>query len=243
MRQPTGEHAGFVAQIEQLGVGGLLQSLPRLGQEPRIPHRNDRLRREVLQQCDLLFRKSPDLLAIDAEEALRNAIFAQRHPNRGAGITQLDHSNEPRGPKFGTQSGDIRNLDGVFAAPQTIGHAPWMDSDGQTDKLGQSNRNTMGRDYSIMCLLVGCKDAKSGSAQAHRLFEHRVEHGHKIAGRGVDDLQYLGGRGLLLQRLITFGFEFVALCRQLGQLALKITDGLLEMGQCAIWRRAHLRPR
>jgi hypothetical protein len=26
-------------------------------------------------------------------------------------------------------------------------------------------------------------------------------------------------------------------------LALKVADGLLEMGRCAIWRRAHLRPR
>jgi hypothetical protein len=60
--------------------------------------------------------------------------------------------------------------------------------------------------------------------------------------RGIDDTEHLGGRGLLRKRLITFSFEFVALCRQLGQLALKITDLLLKMGRCAILRRAHLRP-
>ena len=43
-------------------------------------------------------------------------------------------------------------------------------------------------------------------AQEHRLFEYRVEHRREVAGRGVDDLQYLDGRGLSLHRLVTFGF-------------------------------------
>ena len=37
------------------------------------------------------------------------------------------------------------------------------------------------------------------AAQTHRFFEHRIEHRRKIAGRGIDDLQHLGGRGLLFQ--------------------------------------------
>jgi hypothetical protein len=78
---------------------------------------------------------------------------------------------------------------------------------------------------------------------AASLFQHRIEHRPEVAGRGIDDTEHLAGRSLLSKRLITFGFEFVALCRQLSQLALKITDGRLEMGQCAIWRWAHLRPR
>ena len=38
-----------------------------------------------------------------------------------------------------------------------------------------------------------------------RLFQHRVEHRRQIAGRGVDHLQHLSGRGLLLQRLALLG--------------------------------------
>ena len=49
------------------------------------------------------------------------------------------------------------------------------------------------------------KDAERGFAQPHRLFQHRVEHRRQIAGRSVDNLQHLGGRGLLLQRLLLFG--------------------------------------
>ena len=43
----------------------LLQRLARLGHQPRILHRDDRLRGEVLQQRDLLLGERPDLLAID----------------------------------------------------------------------------------------------------------------------------------------------------------------------------------
>ena len=49
------------------------------------------------------------------------------------------------------------------------------------------------------------KVSRSGLAQPHRLFEHRVEYRREVAGRGIDDLQYLGGRGLLLQRLARLG--------------------------------------
>ena len=39
------------------------------------------------------------------------------------------------------------------------------------------------------------------------LLQDRIEHWRKVAGRGIDDLQYLGGRGLLLQRLARLGQE------------------------------------
>src|SRR5260370_20786201 len=39
----------------------------------------------------------------------------------------------------------------------------------------------------------------SGAAKGVCLFEHRVEDWGEVAGRGVDDLQYLGGCGLLIQ--------------------------------------------
>ena len=65
------EHRGEVAgrgidDLQYLGGRGLLlQRLARLGQEPRVLHCNDRLRREVLQQRDLLVGERPHLLAVD----------------------------------------------------------------------------------------------------------------------------------------------------------------------------------
>ncbi len=52
---------------------------------------------------------------------------------------------------------------------------------------------------------VSPQHAESGLTQPHRRFEHRVEHRREVAGRGVDDLQHLGGRGLLLQGLARLG--------------------------------------
>jgi len=49
------------------------------------------------------------------------------------------------------------------------------------------------------------KNAKRRLAQPCRLFQHRVEYRRQIAGRGIDDLQYLSGRGLLFQCFVRFG--------------------------------------
>jgi hypothetical protein len=49
------------------------------------------------------------------------------------------------------------------------------------------------------------------------------EHWCKIAGRGIDDLQDLGGRGLPLQRVGKFRFT-------LGKLTFQIGDDLLRIG-------------
>src|SRR6202043_4163905 len=54
---------GGVDDLQHLGGRGLLlQSLARLGQEPRVFHRDDRLRREVLQERDLLVGERSDFL-------------------------------------------------------------------------------------------------------------------------------------------------------------------------------------
>jgi hypothetical protein len=71
-----------------------------------------------------------------------------------------------------------------------------------------------------------------------RLFEHRVEHGCQFVGRGVDDLQHLGSRGLLFERLVTLCGSFIKLDPALGKLALKISYDLIGIGERAIGRRA-----
>ena len=60
------------------------QSLARLGQQPRVLHRNDRLRREVLQQRDLLIGERPNLGPVDYERANERRVLPQSYPNRGA---------------------------------------------------------------------------------------------------------------------------------------------------------------
>src|ERR1700720_905416 len=47
----------------------------------------------------------------------------------------------------------------------------------------------------------------SGIAKMQRLFEHCIEHRREVAGRGIDDAQHLGRRGLLVERLARLGDE------------------------------------
>ena len=63
----------------------------------------------------------------------------------------------------------------------------------------------MGGRRSQVFPVIKVQRAIGGRTQPHRLFEDRVEHRCEVAGRGIDDLQDLGGRGLLLQRLARFG--------------------------------------
>jgi len=55
--------------------------------------------------------------------------------------------------------------------------------------------------------IPGQHNSKGRFAETPSPFEHRIEYGGEVAGRTVDDLQYLGGRGLLLQGLARLGQE------------------------------------
>ena len=59
------------------------------------------------------------------------------------------------------------------------------------------------------------KYTEFGPADAHRVFQHRLENGLEVARRTGDDLQHLRGRGLLLQRLAQLRFEIASACLEL----------------------------
>ena len=70
------------------------------------------------------------------------------------------------------------------------------------------------------------------AAEPVRLFQDRIEYRDEVAGRGIDDLQHLGGRGLLLVGLFKFGGAPVELSPQLG-------IGSFELGHPVVDRRSH----
>src|SRR5438094_10015593 len=55
--------------------------------------------------------------------------------------------------------------------------------------------------------VISSQMAEGGPAQAQCLFQHLVEHRGEVAGRGIDDLQDLGGRGLLFEGFARLGNE------------------------------------
>ena len=67
-------------------VGHVVEGDPQLGltladlvQQPRVFHRDNRLRREVLQQRDLLVGERPDFLAVCCDSSEQPIVLAQRH--------------------------------------------------------------------------------------------------------------------------------------------------------------------
>src|SRR6266700_7385731 len=73
------------------GRGLLLQGLARLGDQPRILHRNDRLRREVLQQRDLLVGKWLDFLAEDVNRPKQGVVLTKGDGQQSAHTTAIRH--------------------------------------------------------------------------------------------------------------------------------------------------------
>jgi hypothetical protein len=73
------------------------------------------------------------------------------------------------------------------------------------------------------------ESAMIDAAEPHRLFQHRLEHRRKVAGRGIDSLQDFGGGGLLLKRLVTLRSEVVSLGVALSKLTLEFRDELLRI--------------
>ena|SRR6516162_3414201 len=51
------------------------------------------------------------------------------------------------------------------------------------------------------------KNAEARLTEAGGFLQHRVEYRGEVAGGGIDDLQYLGGRGLLFQGFARLGQE------------------------------------
>ena len=99
-RRTPGEVAGRgVDDLQHLGGRGLLlQSLARLGEEPRVLHRDDRLCREILQQRDLFVGERADLLAVDryVPPATRRLCAADRTGARAAEIDQCARRSDRR---------------------------------------------------------------------------------------------------------------------------------------------------
>src|SRR3954466_3092429 len=99
----------------------------------------------------------------------------------------------------------------------------------------QCGRTAAPSDAVEILAVISRHQAECALAQPQRLFQHRAEHRGEVAGRGVDDLQHLGGRGLLLQRLTRFGNETRILdCDD------RLRREVLEKCDLLVGERAHL---
>src|SRR5262249_22795523 len=96
----------------------------------------------------------------------------------------------------------ISDVDHAFAADKTPKRASWIGLD-RPNLPHPRDKFRFTADYNRMNIfaVVGQTVPMRRATQAHGLFKHRVEHGHEVAGRGVDDPQHFSGRCLLVPRL------------------------------------------
>jgi hypothetical protein len=174
-------------------------------EEPRVLHRDDRLRGEILQQCNLIAGKWPHLAAIDREVPQHSIVPKQRDDEHGSNAAEIGYR-----PGYCITVlvvlglSEVVDLDNALAAQQTL-LWPGRPVRPSSKELGQSRWRAADRCSAHQLALISPQRADIDLAQAGRLFKHCIEHWREVAGRRIDDLQYLGGRGLLRQRLARFG--------------------------------------
>jgi hypothetical protein len=67
----------------------------QFAKQPRILHGDDRLRREVLKQRDLLVRERTDLFAIDGQHTDQHLVFTQSDNEVGSDAGDFDQFRKP----------------------------------------------------------------------------------------------------------------------------------------------------
>ena len=193
-----GDHAKDVAR------GGFLsERFLRLIEQSRVLDRDRRLIGEGLQKRLLPVGERPRRRAGD-EEGAQSAILPQhrRKQQRLASDAllpfaearrEIGHSpaigdvmepafpDDPAGHAVGERGGVVPGFLGQAAPPRRHAHHVVVADDEDGDLIRSEEP------------LAGCQD--------------RLEHRRRVSGRGVDDPQHLGGRGLLRDR-------FVALCER-----------------------------
>src|SRR5262249_9504868 len=100
---------------------------------------------------------------------------------------------------------NILNLDESFTVSQTRRRSSRHRLNRFTQQLCKRICHAAYRNCTELPIFGELEAAEGDPAQYVRLLQYRREHRREITGRGVDDLQYLGGRGLLPQGFARLG--------------------------------------
>ena len=123
-------------------------------------------------------------------------------------------------------------LEQVLTGDHPLHHRVFARLSLPTQQLDDCRRHIARRGETCTFAINRPKDPIDAIAEAGGVFQHGIEHRREIARRGIDDLQYLGGRGLLVARFFEFGAAGVELSPQLG-------IGSFELGHPVVDRRNH----
>ena len=181
--------------------GEIVRTLPQFPEQSCILDRDHRLLRKVAEQFDLLVRERTNFLAIDGHRADHLVIPQHGHDNNGACAANLDQVDSGSGTfDVGRTGSQVRDLSHVLGLDRRRQHA----SGRWAIRLITSHRGKrwiiiIARDRAYHAALEQHHRSELGAANVDCVLQHLVEHRGKIRRRRTDDLQDLGGRGLLLK--------------------------------------------
>ncbi len=185
--------------------GLLLQRLAELArarlhfiEQPHVLDGNHRLVGEGGDQFDLLVGERPHLGACQCQNADRNAFAHHRNPEDGAITAQL-LCLCPSVLRVGQNIGDVDGC--AFEHGSSYDRAAGQ-LDGMIFHIFVEGRRVVVQSSVLIAraLLTGDRP-HIRLAQAGCRFDERIEDCPQIEGRAADDLEHVGGGGLLLQRL------------------------------------------
>ena len=155
-------------------------------------------------QLDLLVGEQPDLLAVDEDRADQLVLLEHRHGEEGARARQLDDARRSRRARRSRALPQCRVLHDAWSAGDRPSGVPAGRINGSRFRRFVVRRRRVMHATMRIARPRKSHIAELGVADACRVLQHRLEYRLQVAGRAGDDLQHLGGRGLLLQRLGEF---------------------------------------
>src|SRR5215472_1220746 len=185
--------------------GLLLQRLAQLVEQAGTLDGDDGLLGEIANQLDLIVGERLRLLAVDKDGADKLVVLEHRHGNEssragdrrelGRGEARW-HVEEP-----GLREG-ICDVNGLLRPGKAAERAVWRWLPRPDVKFfGDRGRDAVHCNDAERGCVVQVQYAELGLADAHRVRQDRLKYWLQLARRVRDDLQHVGGRGLLLERL------------------------------------------
>jgi len=185
---------------EDLPGGRLpLQCVLRLVESPHVLDGDDRLVGEGLHERDLSVRERANLVPPERQCAEQGLL-----PEYGDAEDRTNlAAPEPLAPLLRGVGGEVIDMHHVPGEADATDEGAWTELDRvslrELDELGRHGRRRCGEREAFAVQLV--QHAVRCAREARRVLDDGGEHRHQIGRRLADNLEDLGGRRLLLNRL------------------------------------------
>jgi hypothetical protein len=189
------------------------------------------------KQRDLLIAERSNFLAVDVDKAKHGGVLDERYDQSRSGTAEFDYSATiGLAALVGIGISKVHSVDDAFPLdkPRRPRAKP-KDRRVALPVFGEREGDAQCGGGLEALAVIGCQRPESGVAQPHRLVEHCIEDRGEVTGRGIDDLEDLGGRGLTRQRLIALRDTCI-------EPPLQFSIGTPKIGRPFVERRGHFLP-